>query len=178
MLRSKRRKSGWLRYLLPIDSAQRPRVGDQVVTISPAGDPRHRSTSLKSAYFVSRNLPIGPVILSDFINVEPLTNEQCGTLQDLLGVPITKISRKEIDAAIYRLVATIALSEHIPDWSGFKNPAAQNYKVWARHSKKRAAIGENDRSQNPEKIKAQRNTVGRSGCENVSVVSRSRHIKY
>ncbi len=120
MSRSKRRKSGQLPYLLPINSSWRPRAGDQAVTISPAGDPRYRSTSLKSAYLVSRNLPIGPVIFSDFINLAPLTNEQCSSLQKLLGVPITKTSREEIDAAIYRLVVTIALSEHIPDWSGFR----------------------------------------------------------
>lgn len=120
MPRSKRRKFAWVPFAIPVNSEWRPRVGDSIDTISPAGDPRHRSTLLKAAYLVSPNVPIGPMLLSDFINVAPLTDGQCRALQEQLGAVFIKTSREEIDAAIYRLVATIALSARIPNWRAFR----------------------------------------------------------
>ena len=120
MARSKRRKTGWLPAVLPVHSDWRPRVGDSVVTFSPAGDPRHRSTSLDSAYILPPQNSVGPLLLSDFIDVASLTDEQCNALQKTLGVPLTKASREEIDAAIHRMAATIALSERIPGWDAFR----------------------------------------------------------
>ena len=37
MSRSKRRKSSWLPVALPINSTQKPRVGDSVMAFSPSG---------------------------------------------------------------------------------------------------------------------------------------------
>jgi hypothetical protein len=87
------------------------------MAFSPSGDPRIKSTSLKSAFFVPSQIPIGPLLLSDFVTVAPLTPKQCSALQKTLGVTLTKAAREEIDGAIHRMVATIALSARIPDWS-------------------------------------------------------------
>ena len=122
MSRSKRRKSGWLPFVVPVHSDWRPRVGNKVVTYSPTGDPRDRSTSLKSAYIAGpeSGLTVGPLLLSDFIDVAPLTEEECRLLQATLGVPITPAAREELDTAIQRVVATIALSARIPSWDAFR----------------------------------------------------------
>ena len=120
MSRSKRRKSSWLPVALPINSTRKPRVGDSVKVFSPSGDPRIKSTSLKSAFFVPSQIPIGPLLLSDFVTVEPLTDEQSSNLEKMLGVPLTKAAREEIDGAMHRMVATIALSARIPGWGAFR----------------------------------------------------------
>ena len=120
MSRSKRRKSSWLPVALPINSTRKPRVGDSVKVFSPSGDPRTTSTSLKSAFFVPSQIPIGPLLLSDFVTVEPLTDEQSSNLEKMLGVPLTKAAREEIDGAMHRMVATIALSARIPGWGAFR----------------------------------------------------------
>lgn len=120
MARSRRRKSGWLPVMLPVHSDWRPRVGDSVVTFSPAGDPRRRSTSLDSAYILPPQISVGPLLLSDFIQVASLTDEQCQALQKTLGVTLTKASREEIDEAIHRMAATIALSGRLPGWDAFR----------------------------------------------------------
>jgi hypothetical protein len=122
--RSKRRKSSWLPLALPINLTRKPRVGDSVVVRSPLGDPRITSTSLKAAFAVSPQIPIGPLLLSDFVTVEPLTDKQCNALQETLGVPLTKAAREEIDAAIQRMVATIALAARIPGWGDFRERLA------------------------------------------------------
>jgi hypothetical protein len=118
--RSKRRKSSWLPVALPINSTRKPRVGDSVMAFSPSGDPRIKSTSLKSAFFVPSQIPIGPLLLSDFVTVAPLTDKQCSALQETLGVTLTKAARGEIDSAIHRMVATIALAARIPGWGAFR----------------------------------------------------------
>jgi hypothetical protein len=118
--RSKRRKSSWLPVALPINSTRKPRVGDSVMAFSPSGDPRIKSTSLKSAFFVPSQIPIGPLLLSDFVTVAPLTPKQFSALQETLGVTLTKAAREEIDGAIHRMVTTIALFARIPDWSAFR----------------------------------------------------------
>jgi hypothetical protein len=124
MPRSKRRKSGWLPFVVPVHFNWRPHVGDRVVTYSPTGDPRDCSTSLEPAYIagpeVGPKVPVGPLLLSGFIDVEPLTDEECRSLEARLGVPITTATREEIDAAIYRMSATIALSARIPSWDAFR----------------------------------------------------------
>jgi hypothetical protein len=118
--RSKRRKSSWLPAALPINSTRKPRVGDPVMAFSPSGDPRIKSTSLKSAFFVLSQIPIGPLLLSDFVTVAPLTPKQCSALQKTLGVPLTKTACEEIDSALHRMVATIALAARIPGWGAFR----------------------------------------------------------
>lgn len=60
------------------------------------------------------------MLLSDFVTVAPLTDKQCNALQETLGVPLTKAAREEIDAAIQRMVATIALAARIPGWVAFR----------------------------------------------------------
>jgi hypothetical protein len=120
MARSKRRKSGWVSFVVPVHSGWRPRVGDSVLTYSPAGDPRDRSTSLDTAYIVPPQVSVGPLVLSDFVDVAPLSDEECHSLQATLGVTLTKETRDEIDAAIRRMVATIALSARIPGWDAFR----------------------------------------------------------
>jgi hypothetical protein len=118
--RSKRRKSSWLPAALPINSTRTPRVGDPVMAFSPSGDPRNKSTSLESAYILPPQIPIGPLLLSDFVTVAPLTDEQCSALQETLGVSLTKAAREEIDSEIHRMVATIALAARIPGWGAFR----------------------------------------------------------
>lgn len=120
MSRSKRRKSSWLPVAFPINSNRKLRVGDPVEVLSPSGDPRIKSTSLKSAFFVPSQIPIGPLLLSDFVTVAPLTPKQFSALQKSLGVPLTKTAREEIDSAIHRMVATIALAARIPGWGAFR----------------------------------------------------------
>ena len=120
MSRSKRRKSSLLPVALPIDSTRALRVGDSVMVFSPSGDPRIKSTSLKSAFFVPSQIPIGPLLLPEFVTVAPLTAKQCSALQETLGVPLTKTAREEIDAAMHRMVATIALAARIPGWGDFR----------------------------------------------------------
>lgn len=120
MARSKRRKSGWLPFVVPVHSGWQPRVGDKVLTFSPAGDPRDSSTSLEQAYIVPPKTPIGPLLLSNFIDVVPLSDDQFHFLQKTLGAAITEETRDEIDAAIRRLVTTIALSARIPGWDAFR----------------------------------------------------------
>ena len=104
----------------PISSSRKPRVGDSVSVAQPIGDPSITSTSLKAAFSVSPQIPIGPLLLSDFVTVEPLTAKQCSALQETLGVPLIKSAREEIDAAMHRMVATIALSARIPGWGAFR----------------------------------------------------------
>jgi hypothetical protein len=96
------------------------RVGDPVEVFSPSGDPRIKSTSLESAYAIPLQIPIGPLLLSDFVTVAPLTDEQCSALQKTLGVTLTKAAREEIDSEIHRMVATIALAARIPGWGTFR----------------------------------------------------------
>jgi hypothetical protein len=118
--RSKRRKSSWLPVANPLTSTRKLRVGDPVEVFSPSGDPRIKSTSLESAYAIPLQIPIGPLLLSDFVTVAPLTDEQCSALQKTLGVTLTKAAREEIDSEIHRMVATIALAARIPGWGTFR----------------------------------------------------------
>ena len=105
---------------VPVHSGWRPRVGDSVLAYSPAGDPRDRSTSLDTAYIVPPQVSVGPLVLSDFADVVPLSDEECHSLRATLGVTLTKETRDEIDAAIRRMVVTIALSARIPGWDAFR----------------------------------------------------------
>jgi hypothetical protein len=90
------------------------------MAFSPSGDPRSKSTSLESAFFVSSKIPIGPLLLSDFVTVEPLTDEQSSNLEKMLGVPLTKAAREEINSAVHRMAVTIALAARIPGWGAFR----------------------------------------------------------
>ncbi len=93
--------------------------------VQPVRRSRSKSTSLESAFFVSSKIPIGPLLLSDFVTVAPITDEQSSALQNALGVLLTKTAREEIDAAIHRMVGTIALAARIPSWGDFREQLSE-----------------------------------------------------
>ena len=85
MSKPKQRKSATLPLAVSIDATRAPKKGDPVRTSSPSGDPRNKATSLKEAFSVLKPSVVGPLYLSNFVTVEPLTSGQWAGLEQKLG---------------------------------------------------------------------------------------------
>jgi hypothetical protein len=63
---------------------------------------------------------LGPLFLSRFVEVTPITAGECAILQQVLGVEITDLVKKKIDNAIQQITTHVALKQKLPSWELFE----------------------------------------------------------
>ena len=114
------RTEGDISIAVPAYEPWRPVPEDRIAVFGLPGDPKDPSTSLDLAWGVYHKPILGPLFLSRFVEVTPITEGERTTLQQVLEVEITDPVKKKIDNAIQQITTHVALKEKLPSWESFE----------------------------------------------------------
>ena len=114
------RTEGDISIAVPAYEPWRPVPEDRTAVFGLPGDPKDPSTSLDSGWGICQKPMLGPLFISKFIEVTPITEAERTALQQVLGVEITNPVKEKIDNAIRQITTHVALKEKLPSWEAFE----------------------------------------------------------
>lgn len=106
---------------LPAYEPWRPVQGEHIAVFGLEANPNDPSTPTDSAWGICEQPMVGPLFLSDFLTISPLTLGEREALQRALGVEITDTAKEEIKTAIQQLATSVALNSRLPSWDQFES---------------------------------------------------------